>query len=55
MKKVIDFIKKLNPHIIIGTPARLKDLLLGNGMYDISKVKMIVLDEIDMIFEMKGC
>lgn len=45
--------KGLNPHIIIGTPARLKDLLLGNGMYDISKVKTIVLDEIDMIFEMK--
>ena len=42
-----------NPHIIIGTPARLKDMLLGNGMYDISKAKMIVLDEIDMIFEMK--
>lgn len=42
-----------NPHIIIGTPARLKDLLLDNGMYDISKVKTIVLDEIDMIFEMK--
>ena len=45
--------KSANPHIIIGTPARLKDLLLGNGMYDISKVKTIVLDEIDMIFEMK--
>ncbi len=45
--------KGLNPHVIIGTPARLKDLLLGNGMYDISKVKTIVLDEIDMIFEMK--
>ena len=45
--------KGLTPHIIIGTPARLKDLLLDNGMYDISKVKTIVLDEIDMIFEMK--
>ena len=45
--------KSLSPHIIIGTPARLKDLLLSKGMYDISKVKMIVLDEIDMIFEMK--
>ena len=45
--------KGSNPHVIIGTPARLKDLLLGNGMYDISKVKTIVLDEIDMIFEMK--
>lgn len=43
----------LAPHIIIGTPARLRDLLLDNGMYDISKVKTIVLDEIDMIFEMK--
>ncbi len=49
-----DLDKKGNtPHIIIGTPARLKDLLLDNGMYDISKVKTIVLDEIDMIFEMK--
>jgi ATP-dependent RNA helicase CshB len=45
--------KTSNPHIIIGTPARLKDLLLDNGLYDISKVKTIVLDEIDMIFEMK--
>ena len=45
--------KNSNPHIIIGTPARLKDLLLENGMYDISKVKTIILDEIDMIFEMK--
>ena len=45
--------KGTNPHIIIGTPARLKDLLLSNGMYDISKVKTIVFDEIDMIFEMK--
>lgn len=40
-------------HIVIGTPARLKDVLIDNAQYDISKVKMIVLDEIDMIFEMK--
>ena len=40
-------------HMVIGTPARLKDVLIDNAMYDISKVKMIVLDEIDMIFEMK--
>ena len=45
--------KNQTPHVLIGTPARLKDLLLDNGMYDISKVKTIVLDEIDMIFEMK--
>lgn len=39
--------------IVIGTPARLKDVLIDNAQYDISKVKMIILDEIDMIFEMK--
>ena len=39
--------------IVIGTPARLKDVLIDNALYDVSKVKMIVLDEIDMIFEMK--
>jgi len=39
--------------IVIGTPARLKDVLIDNALYDISKVKMVVLDEIDMIFEMK--
>lgn len=40
-------------HIVIGTPARLKDVLIDNAQYNISKVKVIVLDEIDMIFEMK--
>lgn len=40
-------------HIVIGTPARLKDVLIDNALYDISKVKMVILDEIDMIFEMK--
>lgn len=40
-------------HIVIGTPARLKDVLIDNALYDVSKVKMVILDEIDMIFEMK--
>lgn len=40
-------------HLVIGTPARLKDVLIDNALYNISKVKVIVLDEIDMIFEMK--
>lgn len=42
-----------NAHLVIGTPARLKDVLVSNGLFDVSKVKTIVLDEIDMIFEMK--
>ena len=42
-----------NPHIIIGTPARIKDILLKNGSYMLSSVKTLVLDEIDMMFEMK--
>ena len=42
-----------NAHLVIGTPARLKDVLVSNGLFDVSKVKTIVLDEIDMIIEMK--
>lgn len=41
------------PHLIIGTPARLKDVLLDHALFNISKIKMFILDEIDMIFEMK--
>src|SRR5690554_3220412 len=41
------------PHLIIGTPARLKDILLENALFNISTVQTIVIDEIDMIFEMK--
>lgn len=41
------------PHLIIGTPARLKDILLENALFNISTVETIVIDEIDMIFEMK--
>ena len=44
---------QLPPHVIIGTPARLKDLLAENAIYNVSTVKMIVIDEIDMIFDMK--
>lgn len=42
-----------NAHLVIGTPARLKDVLVSNGLFDVTSVKTIVLDEIDMIFEMK--
>ncbi|MBE6124337.1 MAG: DEAD/DEAH box helicase [Erysipelotrichaceae bacterium] len=38
--------------IIIGTPGRVKDYCVSNAKVNINTVKTIVLDEIDMIFEL---
>lgn len=38
--------------IIIGTPGRIKDYCVTNAKVNINTVKTIVLDEIDMIFEL---
>lgn len=38
------------PHIVIGTPGRLKDLFLKNALR-VDKVKMFVIDEADMTLE----
>ena len=42
----------LVPHIIIGTPTRLKAMLIDKTSLDISNVKTLVLDEADMLMEM---
>jgi len=42
---------KRNPHIIIGTPGRLKDLY-ERGMIPMNKYANVVLDEVDRMFDM---
>lgn len=42
---------KAGPQIVIGTPGRLVDHV-GNGALDLSKVKMVVLDEADRMVDM---
>ena len=43
--------KKLPPHIAIGTPGRLKDILINKTIFTLQNVKYFVLDEADMLFE----
>lgn len=39
------------PHVVIGTPGRLKDLI-QQGELDLSKISMFVLDEVDLMLDM---
>jgi ATP-dependent RNA helicase CshB len=43
--------KLSNPHIVIGTPGRIKDIAFVNSKLNLSKVKTLVIDEADMVFE----
>lgn len=51
MKHQIDFLKKGNDVVIVGTPGRVKDLL-ERGFLKLDNVKMFVLDEADRMLEM---
>ena len=39
------------PHIVIGTPGRIKDLFLGSGSLRIENARILVVDEADMTLE----
>lgn len=41
----------LSPHMVIGTPGRLKDLLSEDYILNLHNVKSLVLDEADMLME----
>ena len=41
----------LSPHMVIGTPGRLKDLLSSSYILNLHNVKTLVLDEADMLME----
>ena len=40
------------PHLVIGTPGRLKDLFLNEQILRLDQANLVVLDETDMIFEL---
>lgn len=46
-----DFEKTSIPHIVVGTPGRIKDIGFIYNKLNLSKVSTLVIDEADMIFE----
>lgn len=48
--KMAESIKK-QPHIVIGTPGRIKDLFLQQEVLRLDRAQVLVLDEADMILE----
>eukprot|EP01083_Nonionella_stella_P016033 44819_1 len=49
----IDYIKKVSPSIIVGTPKRIRELLLY-GILKPSKINYVVFDEVDTLFPVKA-
>lgn len=44
--------KEVPPHMAIGTPGRLKDILLSRSLFSLRNVRYLVLDEADMLLDM---
>lgn len=44
-------LEKAQPHIVIGTPGRIRDLFLNDGNLRIEKAQILVVDEADMTLE----
>ncbi|MBE6129803.1 MAG: DEAD/DEAH box helicase [Erysipelotrichaceae bacterium] len=44
-------LEKAQPHIVIGTPGRIRDLFLNDGSLRIEKAQQLVVDEADMTLE----
>lgn len=49
--KDVEQLEKSQPHIVVGTPGRIKDLFLNSGTLRIDKAIMLVVDEADMTLE----
>ena len=49
MKQSLSLSKK--PHVVIATPGRLADLLRSSDTFSLEKIKFLVLDEADRLFE----
>ena len=47
----IEALKKSLPHVVIGTPGRIKDLFLNAGVLRIENADLLVVDEADMTLE----
>lgn len=50
-EKDIEQLKNKQPHIVIGTPGRIKDLFLNAGALRIDHARILVVDEADMTLE----
>jgi len=51
IRKHLAMLQDDTPHIVIGTPGRIKDLASRDGGLDLSKIKFFVLDECDKMLE----
>ncbi len=49
--KEISRLKKSQPHIVIGTPGKIKDLAIQENVLKVYKAKMLIIDEADMALE----
>ncbi len=49
--RLIETMSQTQPHIIIGTPGRLEDIIVKEKKVDIRYIQYVVLDETDMIVE----
>lgn len=47
----VEALEKRQPHIVIGTPGRIKDLFLNGGALRLDKARILVVDEADMTLE----
>ena len=50
----LQLLKEDPPHIVVGTPGRIKDLLSRPDGLKLDKVKFFVLDEVDKMLEAAG-
>lgn len=50
-QKDIEALKRNQPHIVIGTPGRIRDMFLNEGVLRIDKANLLVVDEADMTME----
>jgi superfamily II DNA/RNA helicase len=53
VKTNMTLLKEDPPHIVVGTPGRIKHLA-DEGALDLSKVKFFILDECDKLLEEEG-
>lgn len=49
--KDTEMLSKQQPHIVIGTPGRIRDLFLDDGQLRLDKADLLVVDEADMTLE----
>lgn len=51
VQKDLELLWKITPNIVVGTPGRLKDLIM-RGLFDFDNLKYFVLDEADRMLDM---